>query len=173
MEADVTMYMGMLKEFIASSRPQGMTWPPVWTLKVQLDRDIHAATTTSRIVLAVLETALLKRDQWKVELEIAAGAIPGESIMERVRVQDDRVDHCTGTTFSEPPAGIMVRPFTPTAFADEKEPKWGFFFCDSINKKYGEYKGTSLDVYVTIERAWYEKRNVVLTFDGNLIVDAA
>jgi hypothetical protein len=64
-----------------------------------------------------------------------------------------------------------VRPFTPTAFASEKPPKWGFFFW--LNGKCAEYKGTSLDVYSVIESVWHYGRMVVLEFDkDDLIIKA-
>jgi hypothetical protein len=166
-------YSGKLAHFVVSTRPPGPAgepWPKPWSVDAQIDGTSALATTDSRIVLAVLETALLKRTQWDVELSIGAG-LRGEQTINRVRVQDDRIDFCKGS-FDENPKDTRFRPFTPTAFADENPKKWGFFFYNPDDKNCREYKGIDLGVYAILEWAWYEARTVVLTLDAGLIVAA-
>jgi hypothetical protein len=137
-------------------------------LSIQLDGEAHVGTTDTPIVLAVLATALITRLQWLVELDVSAERPP---TIGRVRVQDDRSNFCLGGNISTRPDGIALRPLTPTAFADEEPPKWGFFFA--LGTKCAEYKATSLDVYEIVAAAWLKGRLVALTFDDdNRIVGA-
>lgn len=160
------MVTGLLRYFkvrgLASPVP-----PAKWEIEMRIDDTDYRGWTASRIVPAVLQTALLpgprRSSEWPVEIEINNES----QLIERVRIQDDRVDVCKGD-LSKRPDKMRVTPLSPTAFADESPPKWGFFF--SIDKACREYKGESLDVYVVIESAWREGASVILDFDGHDIV---
>jgi hypothetical protein len=67
-----------------------------WRLKIEFgpaDPPIDLAFTNSRIVLAVLNTALLMAAKWEVEITLTDTRPP---TITRVRVYDDREDICTG-----------------------------------------------------------------------------
>jgi hypothetical protein len=138
------------------------------TMKVSIragDTDYNGYTE-SRIPLAVLQTALLagrKKQRWPVGIEIE----DTNSAIERVRIYDDR--DCKGDL--DTLKGLKVIPLTPTAFADESPPKWGFFFSYQGDCK--EAKGVSLDVYVIVESAWREEREVVLELDDHDLIIGA
>jgi hypothetical protein len=130
-----------------------------WSVKLKVDDSEYTAITQTRIVLAVLQSALLtgpQKKKWPVTIGIED---KGHSIS-RVRIDDDRGD-CK-STFSARPDGEKLTPLTPTAFGDENPPKWGFFF--NLGDQCGEYKGTGLDVYDQIENAWRDSVPVVLIF---------
>jgi hypothetical protein len=137
-----------------------------WKIEFQVDDTKCAGWTDSRIVSTVLETALLKgrkKQQWPVGIEIEAMNSP----IKRVRIYDDR--DCKGDL--DTLKGLEVIPFTPTAFADESPPKWGFFFSYLGDCK--EAKGISLDIFAIIESAWREEGKVMLELnDHDLIIDA-
>jgi hypothetical protein len=150
---------------IAAARPPEP--PATWRLKIQVGNTNYDGWTDSRIVGTVLETALLagrKHQRWPVEVEIE-----DTHSIQRIRIYDDREDICKGIL--DTLKGLEVMPLTPTAFADERPPKWGFFFAYRENCR--EAKGTSLDVYSIIETAWKEEGRVVLKFnEDDLIIDA-
>lgn len=144
-----------------------------WHLAIEFDASRYEGVTNSRRILAVLNTALLTRAQWDVEIEETSNSDKKHSVITRVRIldNDDREAACTGGDLAKRPDNQPVRPFTPTAFANENPRKWGFFFSDG--SRCHEYKGTSFDVYRTIEDAWLQERMVLLTFDGNDRIIAA
>jgi hypothetical protein len=164
------MANGELQFFTVKTRQVPTNLPTNWQIEMRIDDADYSGWTASRIVPAVLQTALLggrKKPKWPVEVDIDDAG----SEIKRVRMRDDREDICKGGNLGERPDGMRVIPLSPTAFADESPPKWGFFF--SIDEDCTEFKGTSLDVYVVIESAWREGDSVVLEFDGgNLVVGA-
>lgn len=158
MEKDLLSYFTVAP----ASPPEPQT---TWQFKIEVGKNNYAGKTDTRIVSTVLETALLagrKRQRWPVEIEIG-----DNDFIRRVRIQDDRVDICMGTL--DTLEGLELIPLTPTAFADENPPKWGFFFAYEANCM--EAKGMSLDVYFIIETAWKEEGKVVLELnkDGRII----
>jgi hypothetical protein len=158
---DVT---GALEQYSVTSDGPPVA-PSEWRLRIKIDGNEYVGVTHSPIVFAVLGSALLTRNRWKIELSIA-DQLPN---VDRVRVIDDREDICRSDLLDQP-VNQTYLPLSPTFFGDESSPKWGFFF--SVNAKCKEYKGISLDVYAVIARAWRGKNDVTLTFDGDLIVGA-
>ena len=150
----------ILSSFQVEFGPDSPVPSPRWKIWIQTEDSEYHGWTTLRLVTSVLETALVpgrKGKRWPIEVEIdeKTGGIS------RVRIQDDR-DCKAGLELSD---GATVYPLTPTAFASDKVPAWGFFFMA------GEYcteaKGTSLDVYEIIERAWRDEQEIVLRLDGS------
>jgi hypothetical protein len=156
--------------------------PSSWLINVYLDETwtpgsaddpeetSYSGSTDSRIPLSVLNTALLTKERWRVELDIAENGAGRAAAFKRVRVLDNREDVCTGGGLPDPLRDPRLRPLSPTAFADEDPKKWGFFFASG--HACGEYKGIDLDVYGVIEEAWLRGVHVILTIENNLIVDA-
>ncbi len=162
------MPLGKLQN-VSLSAAGGVPVPsPGWSVKLKVDDSEYTATTQTRIVLAVLQSALLagrQKKKWPVNIEIE----DKRHSISRVRIHDDREDICKGS-FSARPDGEKLTPLTPTAFGDESPPKWGFFFF-KLGDQCREYKGTDLDIYDRIENAWRDSVPVVLIFgDDNLIV---
>lgn len=138
-----------------------------WEVEMKIDDRDYSAHANSRLVLVVLETAVLRLPltvQWPVQVEIA-----DDGGVKTVRVNDKRETVCEDV-LQEKPTGFAVEPLSPTAFAYEDPPKWAFFFRKEA--KCREFKGTSLDVYTIIESAWKDEELVRLEFDGDLIVKA-
>jgi hypothetical protein len=167
-------YEGRLKDltttFASSSLDNEYFWNVVFRQKPDPEDYMpYEARTTSRIVLAVLETVLFRSSYLDVVIEVSDDPAPA---FKRVRL-DDRGIQCGGDLIEAPPEGKAVVPFTPTAFADEMPPKWGFFF--SLDGKYSEYKGTSLDAFETIAEVWRKSggATVILEFDGKGYIKAA
>ncbi|MBV8754472.1 MAG: hypothetical protein JO328_16540 [Hyphomicrobiales bacterium] len=158
---DVT---GMLQGYhVRSSAPV----PTQWLVEIDLDKETYKGVTDSTICFAVLQSAILTARKWKVTLVVDDKV----DKIERIRIEDDRADICTGA--GPPPQGPIQSylPLTPTFFGDDKpDPKWGFFFA--VEDKCTEYKGLKLDVYAIIESAWRAKKNVMLELDKDLIVGA-
>ena len=131
--------------------------PASWYLSLELGPDrTEDVCTKSRMALTLLNTAVLKADKWDVEINTQGD----NKTISRVRILDDR-DCKPGL---KRPDGLLVRPFTPTAFVDEVPVKWGFFFVAGTDC--GEWKGTSFDVYRVVEFAWMQQIYVILTFDS-------
>jgi hypothetical protein len=169
------MVQGTLHKFTVTTEPPVKSvW--YWSIDLQFGDPADSptvGTTDSAIVLAVLETALLTR--WEVEVETSDDSPRRDPTIKRVRVVDDRPDFCT-EDMTDPPGMERLKPLTPTAFADECPPKWGFFFNLPGTKKCREYKGISLDVFAIVQGVWLGKgtgKTVVLTLDqDDMIVDA-
>lgn len=138
---------------------------PQWALKIKIDQTEYSGIAESTICFPVLQSAVLTQDRWHILLETDDDS---HKIM-RVRVIDNRVDICKGDLGDQMPDQAYL-PLQPTFFGNETPPKWGFFFA--VEKNCKEYKGTSIDVYAVVEYAWRNKKTVVLTLDGYLIVGA-
>jgi hypothetical protein len=133
--------------------------PPYrWHIYIQTEESEYRGWADSRLVTILLEAALLngrKRQRWPVIVEIDEET----SRINRVRIYDDR--DCKGVL--ESLEGKLVLPLTPTAFADENPPRWGFFFQEGDDCK--EAKGTNLNLYEIIEKAWRDEESVLLRLD--------
>lgn len=139
-----------------------------WSLKFKIDNTEYESSTSSRIALAVLETALLGHyydgvtSQVPVEVEISEE----DKSISCVRLLDEREDVCKGV-LEEQYSPFRAKPLAPTAFANESPVKWGFFFqIDSLCR---EYKGTSLDLYAVAESIWREGGYALTTLTDGLI----
>jgi hypothetical protein len=140
--------------------------PSQWGLEIEIDKEKYPGFTDSTISFAVLQSAILTYGQWKIMLAVDKGS----NRINRIRVIDDRENICKADLPEQKPDQAYL-PLQPTFFGDDAPPpKWGFFFA--VKDKCKEYKGISIDVYAVIERAWRDKKTVVLTLDDNLIVGA-
>jgi hypothetical protein len=85
------MPVGMLHN-VSLSDPAVVPVPsPGWSVKLKVDDSEYTATTQSRIVLAVLQSALRAgrhKEKWPVSIEIE----DKRHSISRVRINDDRVD---------------------------------------------------------------------------------
>ena len=160
----MTDVMGMLRGYrVTSATPV----PSRWGLEIEIDKKKYPDFTESTICFAVLQSATLTYSRWHITLDIHEDSHK----IDRVRVVDNRADICKGTNPPPHKPDQSYLPLQPTFFGDENPPKWGFFFA--VKDQCKEYKGISIDIYAVIERAWRDKKTVVLTLDGNdLIADA-
>jgi len=160
------MITGQLEKISISSLrlPRDQDWP----LIVTVDGKDYVAFTSSRIVLAILNTALLTGAKWKIQIDTESSK--RRDVITRVRVIDDRESVCKQIVDNFP-GDPPLRPLSPTAFAEIIPRKWGFFFA--VGDKCKEYKGMNLDVYRVVEDAWLQEHLVVLTVDDNDNIVAA
>ena len=141
---------------------------PAWNLELKIDDMVLSARTDSRIVLAVLETSVVahalqgQKHQWPAEITLHSPS----TFVERVRVQDERVDVCKRVE-SEAGNPFEATPLSPTAFADEDPVKWGFFFYFPATRSCQEFKGTSLDQYAIAESIWMRGAVAKVYLDEN------
>ena len=99
-----------------------------WKVQLWIDNSRLVGFTSTRLVLSVLDTALLagrRSRRWPIEAEVDSES----ALITRVRIRDDREDFCKGVLPAPPDQPAL--PLSPTAFADETPPKWGFFFFGS------------------------------------------
>ena len=119
--------IGKLQNYTVTADPIKTGESPTWTLSIQLDGAAYVGTTGTPVVFAVLATALVTGLQWPVELELSTANPPILPTIKRVRVEEDRSSFVGGMIPTRPDR-LQVRPLTPTAFAAEAPPTWGFFF---------------------------------------------
>lgn len=124
------MITGTLQKCSASSAPPPITPIGYWNLTITVDNREYFVFTSSRIVLAVLNTAILTGAKWKIQIDTNPGPPPLGEVITRVRILDDK---SVCKTVEKLPAGQPIQPLTPTAFAELIPRKWGFFLLSAAN----------------------------------------